>query len=372
VNPDGPSVLSSWPSALADSGQRTSDGRYAVWLRGRTTIPPHVQYTLVIHDLVTGGTIELPSEGGRHFLHPRRTEIVTNVGYGPVVLTVAGPRRLAGCGDVTDLSADGTRAVFSCGLPPAHSVVDVESGAVVGQLGVSIGPWPVLSPSGRDAYDFDGAALRRRSVATGAELARVSISGEDTFHVHQRVDPRTGDVLVFGNGLYVFDRETLVLKRSRATPWGESELATWLLDPTQPRLYAFTRQGNQTHQWSFVVLDLDTLQTVSSTPIPAGMLPAGLRRVPTPAAPARLAATVQGASVTLTWAEGPPVGQPLRYVLEVGSAPGLTDIFSGLDVGLHTSFGAGNVPPGIYYVRVRAGNYSGLGAASSEVVVRVP
>ena len=43
----------------------------------------------------------------------------------------------------------------------------------------------------------------------------------------------------------------------------------------------------------------------------------------------------------------------------------------GLDVGLQTSFGASNVPPGTYYVRVRAGNYSGLGAPSNEVEVQV-
>jgi len=61
-----------------------------------------------------------------------------------------------------------------------------------------------------------------------------------------------------------------------------------------------------------------------------------------------------------------------RYVLEVGSAAGLNDIFTGLDVGLQTSFGATGVPPGRYYVRARAGNSAGLGAPSSEVVVQVP
>lgn len=92
---------------------------------------------------------------------------------------------------------------------------------------------------------------------------------------------------------------------------------------------------------------------------------------PRPAAPGPLVSSVQGRAVSLQWS---PVAGPAtttRYVLEVGSAPGLNDIFSGLDVGLETSFAASGVPPGAYYVRVRAGNYSGLSAPSNEVAVVV-
>ena len=55
----------------------------------------------------------------------------------------------------------------------------------------------------------------------------------------------------------------------------------------------------------------------------------------------------------------------------MGSAPGLSNIFSGLDVGLQTSFSASGVPPGTYYVRVRAGNYTGLSAPSNEIQIEV-
>jgi hypothetical protein len=61
-----------------------------------------------------------------------------------------------------------------------------------------------------------------------------------------------------------------------------------------------------------------------------------------------------------------------RYVLEAGSGPGLSNVLSGLDVGPLSSYAASGVPSGTYYVRVRAGNYAGLGAPSNEIVVTVP
>jgi hypothetical protein len=91
-----------------------------------------------------------------------------------------------------------------------------------------------------------------------------------------------------------------------------------------------------------------------------------------PASPGTLAAQVSGSVVSLSWSAGGPPAAVTRYVLEVGSAPGLNDIFTGLDVGLQTSFAASGVPPGRYYVRVRARNYTGVSAPSNEVVVQVP
>ena len=91
-----------------------------------------------------------------------------------------------------------------------------------------------------------------------------------------------------------------------------------------------------------------------------------------PRPPAALASQVAGTSVALTWLQGGPPSAITRYLLDVGSAPGLSDIISSLDVGLQASFGASGVPPGRYYVRVRAGNFTGLSAPSNEVVVQVP
>jgi hypothetical protein len=93
---------------------------------------------------------------------------------------------------------------------------------------------------------------------------------------------------------------------------------------------------------------------------------------PAPAPPVAQGPVVSVSSVQFSWVPGGPPAAVTRYVLEAGSAPGLGDIIAGLDVGLQTSFAASGVPPGRYYVRIRAGNYTGLSAPSNEIVVTVP
>ena len=85
-----------------------------------------------------------------------------------------------------------------------------------------------------------------------------------------------------------------------------------------------------------------------------------------PEAPSNLAASGEGSSVSLTWSA--PAGQVSGYVIEAGSAPGLSDVGM-LNVGAATAFGT-TAAPGVYYVRVRAVNTQGVGAASDEIVVK--
>jgi hypothetical protein len=73
-----------------------------------------------------------------------------------------------------------------------------------------------------------------------------------------------------------------------------------------------------------------------------------------------------GPFVVLVWAGAAGASD---YVIEVGSAPGLSNL-------LVTSLGATttvatSAPPGRYYARIRARNACGLGPASNEIVVTV-
>lgn len=87
-----------------------------------------------------------------------------------------------------------------------------------------------------------------------------------------------------------------------------------------------------------------------------------------PSAPGRLAASVAGSTVTLVW--GAASGQPSSYVLEAGSRAGAADLVVS-DVGSATSTTATNVGAGTYFVRVRARNACGTGAASNEIAITI-
>ncbi len=75
--------------------------------------------------------------------------------------------------------------------------------------------------------------------------------------------------------------------------------------------------------------------------------------------------------MTVSWSPGQSVAVTTRHVLEVGAAPGRTDLLA-FESGPGTTLAFAGVPSGTYYVRVRAGNYTGLGPASNEVIVTVP
>lgn len=385
VDPDGPRVLSVRPLTAEESkwagGAATSDGRFLLAATGETQTGfpgPSILWFLTIRDLAAQETARIPWPGFPFLeVHPRRTEIVTSTGVALVALGTAGQRRVAGCDFATlvGLSGDGSRLLYQCGGPASPYLVgDADSGAVVADLGANFAPRPVLNISGRDVYDVDAGRVRRRSVDSGVVLALTEIphytspAGLNAF-----VNHITGDVFVVGDRINVFDGTTLALKGSRVAPWdgltGANGRANWIFDPERPRLYVLAQSADTMR---FLTLSTETLQTLSDTAIPGGTANSAIRLVPRPPAPAALLAAVQGQSVTLSWAAGAPAPQTLRYVLEVGSAPGLSDIFTGLDVGLQTSFAASGVPPGNYYVRVRAGNYTGLSAPSNEVVVQVP
>jgi len=71
----------------------------------------------------------------------------------------------------------------------------------------------------------------------------------------------------------------------------------------------------------------------------------------------------------LSWAAPIAGGTADSYVLEAGTASGLANL-ARLSVG-GNSFQALGVPPGTYYLRVRAVNRVGVGPASAEVIVVV-
>jgi hypothetical protein len=90
-----------------------------------------------------------------------------------------------------------------------------------------------------------------------------------------------------------------------------------------------------------------------------------------PGNPTGLTGTVVGARVTLSWL-GPSTGDlPTSYIIEAGSAPGRVDL-ANFDIGSNApTFVTDGVPPGTYFVRVRARNNAGVSAPSNDVAVIV-
>ena len=87
-------------------------------------------------------------------------------------------------------------------------------------------------------------------------------------------------------------------------------------------------------------------------------------------APANLTAAVVGSSVTLLWIA--PENTPVTsYLLEAGSASGLSDLARFQTGSAATSFATSGVSPGTYYVRVKTISGTATSGPSNEVVVRV-
>src|SRR5688572_19978777 len=87
-----------------------------------------------------------------------------------------------------------------------------------------------------------------------------------------------------------------------------------------------------------------------------------------PGAPRNVLSSVAGRAVTVTWDAPATGGAPTTYVIEAGSAAGLSDVAILTTVAPRF---AGFAPSGTYFVRVRATNAAGVGPASDEIVVPV-
>jgi fibronectin type III domain protein len=129
---------------------------------------------------------------------------------------------------------------------------------------------------------------------------------------------------------------------------------------------------------SDALMSVDKLAACSATPATLGgdditgarvIYPSGL---PTqiPGAPGSLTGVAIGTTVNLSWNPPSTGGNLTTYVIEAGSGPGLSNIVN-TPIGANPNLSVANVPPGLYFVRVRARNGVGTSPPSNELQLAV-
>ena len=90
-----------------------------------------------------------------------------------------------------------------------------------------------------------------------------------------------------------------------------------------------------------------------------------------PAAPTGLTVSPSGTTVTLTWLAPAGLDDVTSYVIEAGSSSGASNLANFDTGGTSTTMTVQAVPPGTYFVRVRARHATGLSAPSNEAILSV-
>jgi hypothetical protein len=118
-------------------------------------------------------------------------------------------------------------------------------------------------------------------------------------------------------------------------------------------------------------LGLASDDTAGASAIYPGGVPGPPPGTTLPGTPANLSATVAGTTVTLTWTAPATGGTPSTYIVEAGSVSGAANLATASTNSAATGATFSGVPPGTYFVRVRAGNALGASLPSNEIVVTV-
>jgi hypothetical protein len=111
----------------------------------------------------------------------------------------------------------------------------------------------------------------------------------------------------------------------------------------------------------------DVTRAAGLPTLPNNCGPGPIAVITAPGAPQGLTAAVTGRNLSLAWTN---VGDASSFVLDVGLAPGRTDLT--FSIGATSPVTISNAPPGTYYLRVRGTNAFGVSRPSNEAAVVVP
>ncbi|MBL8138516.1 MAG: fibronectin type III domain-containing protein [Acidobacteria bacterium] len=371
----------------------TADGQFVV--AGSGGLTP----TFQLVDARTGATTLVPVSFTPLVAHPRATAVFglvpANTGAGVDVARIdaAGLAVYGGCAAGTardlDVSTDGRRLLVVCNSGELV-VLNALSGVEVGRVAAG-GAGAVREV----ASNLDGtrAVVVRGADKTSGDIARIDTASgavlATTVFPGATPTPTSGDCVSGALTAASPDRTLVTIECSWVNPLPSAtrlsyatrvlnaDTLTWQTDlgvngtsiglalaPANDR--AVVMSGN---------LPLGAIQILalpSGAPAltVAGIVPFGLAAAFAPLAPV-LSSSVSGSRVDLQWTL--PVHSPAAtgYLLEIGTAPGLSDL-GRVPLGPDLALSVPGAPPGAYAVRLRAVNAVGPGAVSNELTVVVP
>jgi hypothetical protein len=397
INLDTPALEATLPGAIdgnhPNQGHRatlSADGRFFVgpYMRLPITIPP--VYPLAIRDLVTGATASVRTDVWWTASNPRRPQVVMALTGGDVgVIDAAGVRTRPACApsipSAVAVARDGGEFYVACSN--VLLVLDATSGAERRRftLPSSVRDMHVVAGNRLFTLDYAGPvtfAVMEMSIydlATGTRLANAPtpVAGRG---LTWAVPSPDGSTVVVGVGAtagtgpatpHVVDSLTAAV------------LGTWPVD--QVTRLAFLASGTRAMmlretpaatsiELHGVLLDAATATVVAQAPLGTAAFTdtSNLVLLEPPLAPETLTAAVTGRDVTLQWTEAATSGLATDIVLEAGTTPTAADLLTTHLGSNAPSIVVTNVPPGRYYVRVRAMNAVGTGPPSPTIDVLVP
>lgn len=116
---------------------------------------------------------------------------------------------------------------------------------------------------------------------------------------------------------------------------------------------------------------VSAIDTLTSDDISGAQSLYGALGLTAPGAPTSLTTSSSGSNVTLSWGAPTTGGTPSAYMIEAGSSSGSANLTNFSTGSTATTFSAGGVASGTYFVRVKATNAAGTSAASNESILTV-
>lgn len=372
----------------------TADGQFVV--AGSGGLTP----TFQLIDARTGATVVVPAPFTPLVAHPRAIAVFglfpasTGTGFDVARIDASGLAVYGGCAAGTsrdlDVSTDGRRLLVVCDSGELV-VLQALSGQEIGRISAG-----AAGAVREVASNIDGtrAVVVRGVNRESGDIALIDTASGvvlgTTTYPDAPPTPTSAGCLSGGLTGTSPDRTLVMITCARVNPLGSAvrlAYSTRLLDATTltwgavlPVPYGPVGVAiSAGHDRAFVMSDTQAARgALQVMTLPAGtttlqlttIVPFGLAAAFAPLAPV-LSATVHGATVDLRWSLPAHSPAATGYVLEIGTAPGLSDL-GRVPQGPSLALSVPGAPPGTYVVRLRAVNTVGPGGVSNELTVVVP